>query len=226
MQKGVCPSAPSCMACPRQGFAMRQRSFSLRSMLAQKLDDLLIALFLRVIQRLFPVRVLLVHVRFLIQQQCHHLLLAANDSLVQKGNVLVILYVRVRAAIQQSFGGSQVAMDHRQAQRRPTILLDFDVHVCLVGQQQFYRVSLVKCCRPVQGRESVPVQQIHIRFLSQKQFHHLCLTVQRRPVQRFLAASVPGAEQLLVLFQKSGNLVHVADSRRGKNVFLCPPCQQ
>ena len=117
-------------------------------------------------------------------------------------------------------------MDHRQAQRRPTILLHFDVHVCLVGQQQFYRVSLVKCCRPVQGRESVPVQQIHIRFLSQKQFHHLCLTVQRRPMQRCLAAAVPGAEQLLVLFQKSGNLVHVADSRRGKNVFLCPPCQQ
>jgi hypothetical protein len=42
------------------------RSFSFRAMLAQKLDDLLIALFLRLIQRRFPVDVLRVHVRFLI----------------------------------------------------------------------------------------------------------------------------------------------------------------
>jgi hypothetical protein len=40
--------------------------FAFRAMLAQKLDDPLIALFLRLIQRRFPLRVLRVHVRFLI----------------------------------------------------------------------------------------------------------------------------------------------------------------
>ena len=124
-QGRVEPKSKSCSG------ATQRRSFSLRAMLAQKLDDLLIALFHRLIQRRFPVRVLRVHVRFLIQQQFYHLLFAANDSLVQKGNVLVILCVGVRAAIQQSFGRRHVAMDHRQPQRRPTILLDLDVHVLL-----------------------------------------------------------------------------------------------
>ena len=45
--------------------------------------------------------------------------------------------------------------------------------------------------------------------------------MQRRP-----AAAVLGVDQLLVLFQKSGNLVNVADTRRRINVFRCPPRQQ
>jgi len=71
-----------------------------------------------------------------------------------------------------------------------------------------------------------PRAQIHIRFLSQKQFHRFFLTVKRRPVQSCLAAAVPAVDQLLVLFQKSGNLVNVADNHRGINVFRCPTCQE
>ena len=119
-----------------------------------------------------------------------------------------------------------MAMDHRQPQRRPPILLDLEVHIRFVRQQHFYRVASVERRCPVQGRESVPIQQIHIRLLSQKQFHHFFLTVKRRPMQRCLAAAVPGVDQLLVLFQKSGNLVNVADNHRAINVFRCPTCQQ
>ncbi len=59
-------TSASSMPRPTEKLATRRRSFSLRAMLAQKLDDFLIALFLRLIERRFPVRVLLVHVRFLI----------------------------------------------------------------------------------------------------------------------------------------------------------------
>src|ERR1700758_1084026 len=75
---------PFCTSRPTERLATHRRSFSLRPTLAQELDDLLIALFHRLIQRRFPLRVLLVDVRFLIQEQFYHLLFAANDSLVQK----------------------------------------------------------------------------------------------------------------------------------------------
>src|SRR5439155_27162931 len=94
--KCVCSSASSYMSRPTERLATRRRSFSLSAMLAQKLDDLLIALFLRLIERCFPRRVLRVQVRLLIQQQFYHLLFAANDSLVQKGNVFVVLCVGIR----------------------------------------------------------------------------------------------------------------------------------
>src|SRR6266568_6069855 len=77
----------------------RLRLFFFPTMLAQNLGDFVIALFQRLVQRRFPLRVLCVYIRFFGQQQFYHLLFAANDSLMQKGDVLLILYVGVRASI-------------------------------------------------------------------------------------------------------------------------------
>src|SRR5438093_340567 len=72
-------------------------------------------------------------------------------------------------------------------------------HVRFVRQQQFYRVALIKCRCPVQGREPVLIQRVHIRLPGQKQLDHLVLTVKRRPMQSRSAVTVPGAGQFRVL---------------------------
>jgi len=57
---------PPCMPRPTKRLATQRRSFLLCASLEQQLGDLVIALFHRLIKRCFPLRVLLVDVRFLI----------------------------------------------------------------------------------------------------------------------------------------------------------------
>src|SRR5207249_300566 len=132
--------------------------FSFSAALAQQLDYFRIALLERFGKRRIPVHVLLIDVASVSQQQFYHLLIAANDSLMQEGDVLVIFYVGIRACVQNCFGRRYMAVNHRQAQRRPPILLDLEIHVRFVRQQQFYRVALIKCRCPVQRREPDLIQ--------------------------------------------------------------------